>query len=142
MLTVSCSCRGKINTVDTLPPQIVGAPLAAPSFPEPVEREQKEVEQMESEWPFDQPKNCASLTLRSIVREGKPILYVVHYEDNHVWGFYDGEDVRQEDAMVVSLLSMVNRDASLLDVADLPPGWYAWREKPNAPWQRSLNADG
>lgn len=96
---------------------------------------------MDDVWPFDQPKNCSALTLRSIVYEGKPILYVVHHEDDHGWGFYDGEDVRVGNAMVVSLLSMVNRDASLLDVADLSPGWYAWREKPGAPWQRSLNAD-
>lgn len=77
---------------------------------------------MDDAWPFDQPKNCAVITLSSIIRAGKPILHVAHYEEDHSWGFYDGEDVRVEGAMVVSLLSMVNRDASLLDVADLPPG--------------------
>ena len=92
---------------------------------------------MDDVWPLDQPKNCASLTLGSIAREGKPILHVVHYEDDHSWGFYDGEDVREEDVMTVSLLSMVNRDAGLLDVADLPPGWQAWRERPGVPRQCS-----
>jgi hypothetical protein len=97
--------------------------------------------QLEDEWPFDQPKNCAVFTLKSIVRESSPILHVVHYEDDDGWGFYDGEDVKMKDAMIVSLLSMVNRDASLLDVADLPSGWCAWRERPGAVWQRSLHDD-
>ena len=92
---------------------------------------------MDDAWPFDQPKNCAVFTLKSIVREGKPILRVVHSEDDHGWGFYDGENFEEENAMLVSLLSMVNRDASLRDVADLPPGWYAWRERPGVPWRRS-----
>jgi hypothetical protein len=36
-------------------------------------------------WPFDQPPNCAVLTLRSIVFGGAPILYVSHDADDHGW---------------------------------------------------------
>lgn len=34
-------------------------------------------------WPFDQPPDCAVITLRSIVFEGEPILHVVHDEADH-----------------------------------------------------------
>jgi len=37
--------------------------------------------------------------------------------------------------MVVSLRSMVMRDATLARLADLPEGWHAWRDGPTAPWQ-------
>ena len=38
--------------------------------------------------------------------------------------------------MVVALSSMVSRDGTLNELADLPEGWCAWRNTPGAPWQR------
>jgi hypothetical protein len=34
------------------------------------------------DWPFDQPRDCAVFTLRSIVFDGEPILYVSHDADD------------------------------------------------------------
>jgi hypothetical protein len=38
--------------------------------------------------------------------------------------------------MIVGLGSILKRDASVAELADLPLGWRAWREGPQAPWQR------
>jgi hypothetical protein len=77
----------------------------------------------ERDWPFDQPRNAASITLRSIVFAGAPILHVTHDEDDHGWQFLGMEDAREDDACVVGLQEIVAKDPSLLELADLPPGW-------------------
>ena len=93
----------------------------------------------EREWPFDQPRNTASITLRSIVFTGAPILHVTHDEDDHGWQFLGMEDAREDDACVVGLQEIVTRDPSVLELADLPPGWHAWRRSRTSPWQRAPN---
>lgn len=87
------------------------------------------------EWPFDEPKNLAVITTKSIMREGKPVLYVFHTEEEE-WSFMDGEPPKVENGMVVGLSTMMQHDSSLLELANLPPGWVAWRESRNAVWKR------
>lgn len=95
-----------------------------------------------TDWPFDQPRNCAVITLRSIVFGGAPILHVSHDADDHGWQFLGGGDAEESDAAVVALAEIVQLDPSVLDVADLPAGWHAWRASPDAPWQYARkNAD-
>ena len=53
---------------------------------------------MTTPWPWDQPPNCAVVTLRAIVENGAPILHVTHDLDDHGWQFLDGRDVKMEDA--------------------------------------------
>ena len=88
------------------------------------------------DWPFDQPPNCAVITLRSIIFGGGPILHVTRDSDDHGWQFLGAEDADVADAAVVSLEEMVRRDGSLYQLADLPPGWHAWRQGPSDPWKR------
>jgi hypothetical protein len=92
------------------------------------------------EWPFDQPRNAASLTLRSIAFEGAAILQVTHDVDDHAWQFLGREDAPEADACVVGLGEIVARDPSLLELADLPPGWHAWRRSTSSPWRRAPQA--
>jgi len=91
----------------------------------------------EADWPFDQPPNCAVFTLRSIIVGGAPILHVTHDEEDHGWQFLGAGDVDMKDAALVGLGEIVAHDASVLEVADMPPGWRAWRPSKSSPWQRS-----
>jgi hypothetical protein len=91
------------------------------------------------EWPFDQPRNCGVITLRSIVFGGKPILHVTHDEDDHGWQFLGAEDADLADAALVCLEDIVRKDPTVLEVADLPVGWHAWREAVGAAWGREKN---
>ena len=93
----------------------------------------------ERDWPFDQPRNAASITLRSIVFASAPILHVTHDEDDHGWQFLGIEDAPENDACVVGLQEIVATDPSVLELADLPPGWHAWRSSRASPWQRAPN---
>ncbi len=87
-------------------------------------------------WPFDEAPNCAVFSVREIVFGGKPILFVSHGQGGD-WQFLTGEPARTEDAAVIGLKEIVERDKSVLELADLPNGWIATRRSANAAWERS-----
>ena len=93
--------------------------------------------QDDSPWPFDQPRNTAAFSLRSIVFDGEPILYVVHEAEDGSWQFLDGKPLEMANAALVGLGTIVSQDASVLEVADLPLGWSAFRSSVNSAWRRS-----
>ena len=86
------------------------------------------------EWEFDQPPNCAAITLKSIVNEGKPILHVVHDAEDHGWQFLGLEDASEEDVAVVAMSDIVEIDPSVLEIAHIEPGCRAWRKNSGAKW--------
>jgi hypothetical protein len=94
----------------------------------------------DTDWPFE-PRDCAVITLRSIVFDGAPIPHVSHDEEDHGWQFLGLEDPDPGQAAVVRLDEIVKLDASVRDVADLPPGWHAWRRSKASPWQRARLTD-
>jgi hypothetical protein len=87
------------------------------------------------DWPFDQGPNVAAITVRAVL-DGDLILRVVHDADDHGWQFLDGRTPVEEDARLISMANVLEIDPSLREIADLPPGWVAWREAPGRPWQR------
>lgn len=89
-----------------------------------------------TEWRFEEPKNLAVFTTTSILNGTKPILYVFHQAEDGGWQFMDGDEPHIENAAIVSLQSMFHRDPSLGALADLPYGWQAWRDAPDATWHR------
>jgi hypothetical protein len=91
---------------------------------------------MMDDWPFDQPPNCATISLRQIVSGGERILHVTHDEDDHGWQFLGWGDAQVEDGVVVCLSHILELDPSVREVADLPPGWHAWRQAVGQPWTR------
>ena len=86
-------------------------------------------------WQFDQPQNTAALVSRSIVYDGHPILFVTHDEDDHGWQFLDGTNPPSE-FVHVCMSHPVGLDPTLHQIADLPPGWCAWRDTIDQPWSR------
>lgn len=88
------------------------------------------------ERPFDQPPNCAVFSIRQIIFESAPILHVTHDSDDHGWQFLGLEDPQLEDASVVTLAGILDLDPSIREVADLLPGWHAWRREVGDRWIR------
>jgi hypothetical protein len=50
--------------------------------------------------------------------------------------FLDGRDVNEANAALVALKTIVALDPTVLEVADLPPGWIATRDKVGGAWRR------
>ena len=74
--------------------------------------------------------------MKSIVFDGEPILHVFHDLEDGSWQFLGFGDADEDDAAVVALDEIVKFDESVLELADLPLGWHAWRNSVNDPWQR------
>ena len=91
----------------------------------------------EQDWPFDQSRDAAAITVRAVL-DGAPILLVSHDADDDGWQFLDGDEVDVDRAVLISMARVVGLDPSVLEVADLLPGWTAWRSAPGEPWQRGL----
>jgi len=90
-----------------------------------------------SEWPFDQPQNCGTIISRAILDGSTEILHVSHDEDDHGWQFLDNETFEAKQAALVCLSHVVEIDSTVVEVADLEPGWIAFRAKKGAPWERA-----
>lgn len=90
------------------------------------------------DWPFDQPRNCSTLTTRQVLDGEEPILLVTHDLDDHGWQFIGSSDASILDGRVVSLEEIAHLDPTVIEMADLPPGWQATREALDSPWTRRL----
>ena len=91
---------------------------------------------MSESWPFDQPPNCAVVTTSGVMKEGALITRVFHDEEDDGWQFLHEGEFSMEEAMLVSLKNLVAHDESVLEIADLPPGWSATRKSRRGQWSR------
>ncbi|MCM8528906.1 MAG: hypothetical protein NE327_20450 [Lentisphaeraceae bacterium] len=86
-------------------------------------------------WNFDQAQNVAAITTKQVMKEGLPILQVIHYSDDNSWAFMCGTTWETGGSMVVSMAQVVSTDDSLHEIADLPVGWVAERESVEGEWK-------
>ena len=92
-------------------------------------------------WPFDQRPDCAVFVTREVMDREEPILLVTHDVDDHGWQFIGPTDGTVANARIIALSEAVELDPSVLQVADLPVGWRAWRESREDAWAREADAD-
>jgi hypothetical protein len=77
--------------------------------------------------------------MRQVLDGSEPILLVAHDADDHAWQFIGTSDASVADAKLVCLEEIVQLDPTVLEVADLEPGWQAIRESVGSPWSRRLH---
>lgn len=94
-----------------------------------------------ADWPFDQAPNVAAITTVRVLEENLPILTVVHYSDDHSWAFVCGTTDSTEDGRVIGMGHALSIDPTLRTIADLPPGWTAYRDRVGGEWQRAPDDD-
>ncbi|MDP5277220.1 hypothetical protein [Chengkuizengella axinellae] len=81
--------------------------------------------------------NTMVITLKEIIDETKPILYVSHDEEDGMWQFLDGSlELNTDNARIVSLKEILEIDDSLSSLWDLPLGWTAERFNKSSVWTR------
>ena len=95
----------------------------------------------ESEWPFDQTENVAAITTRQVIEDGKPVLMVIQYSDDHSWAFLCNTTGEESDGRVIGMGEALNLDPTLRSIADLPPGWPAERDSVDGEWRRQASPD-
>jgi hypothetical protein len=91
-----------------------------------------------SKWPFHDPENVATFTVRQVTEKQLPILRVIHDADDGGWQFLTGAPIDMADAMLVSLRLVFGIDPTIGELFDLPVGWEAERSGIGEPWRRSM----
>jgi hypothetical protein len=86
-------------------------------------------------WPFVVPEHTAVLLCPEVFSGASPILWVVHTHDGD-WQFLCGGDHANTGPRVACFGCAVQRDSSILALADLPQGWGAERSAPGGAWIR------
>lgn len=89
---------------------------------------------------FFEERNVACFALRQIFKEGKPILFVSHDEEDGAWQFLTGEPAELKDLMVVALEQVVKLDPTINDLFNLSLGESATRKFIGDKWVRELIA--
>jgi hypothetical protein len=80
------------------------------------------------------------ITTRQVMYDGWPILLVTHDdEEPRGWQFLNGSGDTDDvaDGIAVHVEDVIDRDPSIVALADLPLGWRAWRESQGKPWHRA-----
>lgn len=98
---------------------------------------------MTNTWLFEDREDTAVFTSKRILDKVDWVYYVTHDVDDGAWQFHPhGGPTPEQDVAVVSLRTMLVLDASIGALADLPAGWHAWRDTPDAPWTREPMKSG
>src|SRR3954462_14423314 len=92
-------------------------------------------------WPFDQAPNVAAITTVNVIDRGAPILIVIHYDDDDSWAFLCGTTNDDRDGRAIGMGTALRMDPTLREIADLAPGWKAWRSRVGEAWQRIPSPD-
>lgn len=84
-------------------------------------------------WIWDQTRDTGTLTTRQVMEQGLPILVVTHFPDDHSWAFTCGVAEDENNVLIVAMEDVIALDPTLSEIADLEPGWSAYREAVGAP---------
>ncbi len=90
-------------------------------------------------WAFEESYVVACFTTFHVIDRSKPILRVTHDEEDGAWQFLCGTTNDPSDGRLVCLKEAVKIDPKVVELADLPVGWCAYRERPDAEWVREPN---
>lgn len=76
------------------------------------------------------------MTTTHVMHEGEPIVQVIHDEEDHAWQFHGAGEKSMADMLLVALKTVFFRDPTIIEIAELLPGWRASRSAVGGPWMR------
>ncbi|MFC5480329.1 DUF4262 domain-containing protein [Massilia suwonensis] len=85
-------------------------------------------------WPFADPVDTVSYCTAKVAHERLPVLQVAHDWDGD-WQFLDATTEEPGECVLLCLGCVVERDATLAEISDLPRGHGAFRPFVGAPWE-------
>lgn len=88
-----------------------------------------------SDWKFEAPREGMAVTTKQVMA-GAAIVYVSHDDDDGAWQFHTAEPLTEDDALLCTLGQVLDVHPSMMDLADLQPGWIAERANDAAAWVR------
>jgi len=85
---------------------------------------------------FKESEKTVVFTTKFVVLENKEITSVYHYAEDNTWQFYSNDKVENymDVAMLVGLGQIIKIDDTILEIADLPEGYFAFRKAKGEKW--------
>lgn len=85
---------------------------------------------------FEDNINVAVFSTKFVVKDKNEITYVAHDIEDRAWKFFSNDNYNnlEDVAMLVSLEEMIKIDNSILEIADMPLGYYATRKSIKDKW--------
>jgi hypothetical protein len=82
-------------------------------------------------WKFPDSPHAQAFLSKAVHNGVEPITFVSHDADDGAWQFL-GDSMSDTGGVLVCLHHPIDRDPSLVELSDLPLGWYAaqWRRRP------------
>ncbi len=88
------------------------------------------------DWKFSDDPHTQAFLSEAVHNGTEQVTYVSHDEEDGAWQFL-GDSMSDGGGPVISCLHHpIDDDPSLAELADLPLGWYAERDKAGEPWVR------
>jgi hypothetical protein len=72
-------------------------------------------------------------TSKYVINQNSPIVYVAHHEDG-TWEFWGEQIIDESEIMLVTLEQIIQKDISVLELADLPIEFSAQRKTKDSDW--------
>ena len=87
------------------------------------------------DWKFADPPYANAYLSKPVHKGTESVTFVSHDADDGAWQFL-GDSMSDGGGVLVCLHHPIDGDPSLAELADLPLGWYAERERVGEPWIR------
>jgi hypothetical protein len=88
------------------------------------------------DWKFQDSPHANAFVSEKVYIGAEQITFVSHDADDGAWQFL-GDSMFEGSGLAICLHHLIDRDRTLVELADLPLGWYAERRQPGEPWIRS-----
>ena len=90
-------------------------------------------------WKFIDSPHTGVFTTKRVLSGEDPVTRVFHDIEDGAWQFHGPEESDPDDVAYACLHCVIDKDATISDLHDLPIGWCAWREDVTSPWTRELS---
>ena len=91
-------------------------------------------------WKFPDDPHTRVFLSETVHSGTEPVTFVLHDAEDGAWQFF-GNSMRDGGGPVISCFHHpIDRDPSLVELVDLPLGWYAERSKIGEPWIRKKHS--
>jgi hypothetical protein len=87
-------------------------------------------------WKFPDPPHARVYLSEAVHKKTEPVVFVSHDTEDGAWQFL-GDSMSDGGGPIISCFHHpIDHDPSLIELSDLPSGWYAERRRVGEPWIR------
>ena len=92
------------------------------------------------DWKFADPPHTGVFLSKAVNEGSEAVTFVSHDAEDGAWQFL-GDSMSDSGAVIVCFHHPIDNDATLVELGDLPLGWYAERTTVGAAWTRRKRED-